>query len=103
MRLIEKKCPNCGANINFNVSDKEVKCGYCNTVFAIERDITDIDEVVERGKENIDKILNSESFKLSPKDVKKISTTIMIIAGIIFLIVICIFVFIIINVIKQTR
>ena len=103
MKLIEKKCPNCGANINFNSNDKEVKCSYCDTVFTIERDVTNIDEAIEKGKENLDKVLNSESFNLSVKDVKKIRTTVMIISAIIFLIIICFFVFIFINIMKQTR
>jgi uncharacterized Zn finger protein (UPF0148 family) len=103
MKLIEKKCPNCGANINFNLNDKEVKCSYCDTVFTIERDVTNIDEAIEKGKENLDKVLNSESFNLSVKDVKKIRTTVMIISAIIFLIVICFFVFIFINIMKQMR
>ncbi|MBQ6323334.1 MAG: hypothetical protein IJI22_00700 [Bacilli bacterium] len=38
MRLIEKKCPNCGASLEFNDTDKSCKCQYCHRAFEIERD-----------------------------------------------------------------
>lgn len=38
MKLIEKKCPNCGANLSFNDTDKSCKCEYCKREFEIERD-----------------------------------------------------------------
>ena len=38
MKLIEKKCPNCGANLEFSETDKSCKCEYCHRAFEIERD-----------------------------------------------------------------
>ena len=38
MKLIEKKCPNCGANLEFSETDKSCKCEYCHRSFEIERD-----------------------------------------------------------------
>ena len=38
MKLIEKKCPNCGANLEFKDSDKSCKCSHCGSSFEIERD-----------------------------------------------------------------
>lgn len=38
MRLIEKKCPNCGASLEFNENDKSCSCQYCHRSFEIERD-----------------------------------------------------------------
>lgn len=38
MKLVEKKCPNCGASLEFNETDKSCKCEYCKRVFEIERD-----------------------------------------------------------------
>ena len=38
MRLVEKKCPNCGAKLSFEKTDKEVTCKYCNRSYEIERD-----------------------------------------------------------------
>ena len=37
MNLIEKKCPNCGASLEFNETDKSCKCEYCHRSFEIER------------------------------------------------------------------
>lgn len=38
MKLVEKKCPNCGAGLSFNDSDTSVKCEYCNKTYYIEKD-----------------------------------------------------------------
>lgn len=37
MNLIEKKCPNCGASLEFSDTDKSCKCSYCHRAFEIER------------------------------------------------------------------
>ena len=39
MKLIEKKCPNCGAGLEFSDTDKSCKCQYCHRAFEIERDM----------------------------------------------------------------
>ena len=44
MRLIEKKCPNCGADLSFDEDDKSCKCEYCKRQFEIERDLDDIEK-----------------------------------------------------------
>ncbi len=44
MRLIEKKCPNCNANLEFGENDKTCKCQYCKRSFEIERDMNDIEK-----------------------------------------------------------
>ena len=43
MKIIEKKCPNCRANLEFKVGERDVKCASCRRSFAIEydRDFTD--------------------------------------------------------------
>ena len=33
MKLIEKKCPNCGANLEFKDTDKSCKCSHCGSSF----------------------------------------------------------------------
>lgn len=38
MRIIEKKCPNCGANLDFNVGERNVSCASCRRKFAIMYD-----------------------------------------------------------------
>ncbi len=45
MKIIEKKCPNCHANLEFKVGERDVKCASCRRMFAIEydRDVSDPD------------------------------------------------------------
>lgn len=47
MRLIEKECPNCGAELHFTKEDTSCKCEYCKREFEIERD-TDKKRVVDQ-------------------------------------------------------
>lgn len=56
MKLIEKTCPKCGANLEFESGAKEVKCSYCNKEFIIE------------GNEN-----NNGNKESSPNDIKLVS------------------------------
>ena len=44
MRLIEKKCPNCGATLEFSENDKSCHCQYCKRSFEIERDLNDVEK-----------------------------------------------------------
>ena len=44
MRFKEKKCPNCGADLEFSETDKTCKCQYCKRSFEIERDMSDIEK-----------------------------------------------------------
>lgn len=86
MRIIEKKCPNCGANLEFNVGDKETKCKYCNTGFIIEDNNTD-----------------KKSFSLDNINLKYIKTfTIfhMVTTGVIMLIIVSTFLLIFYNIIR---
>lgn len=47
MRLIEKECPNCGAELHFTKEDTSCKCEYCKREFEIERD-TDKKKLVDQ-------------------------------------------------------
>ncbi len=38
MKFVEKKCPNCGANIKFKVGERDVHCEKCRRDFAVEYD-----------------------------------------------------------------
>ena len=38
MKLIEKTCPNCGANIDINKNDEKVTCDYCKKTYLVEKD-----------------------------------------------------------------
>ena len=75
MKLVEKKCPNCGASLKFNKEDSSVTCNYCNTVFDITKDPT------EELK---------EEFVLRAKTVRKMSKTIMIFSMVVFVIILLI-------------
>ena len=44
MKFKEKKCPNCGADLEFSETDKTCKCQYCKRSFEIERDLSDIEK-----------------------------------------------------------
>lgn len=72
MKLIEKKCPNCGSSLSFGPNDKETKCTYCNASFEIER-------------ENESESVIPENFLLHQKTVRRMSTAIMIISIIVFI------------------
>lgn len=37
MKLVEKKCPNCGAGLSFDENAKSCKCEYCKREFEVER------------------------------------------------------------------
>ena len=82
MRIIEKKCPNCGASLEFNENAKSCKCDYCKRSFEIERD-------------NIDKkSIKPENFNLSElKGPLKIFSASVIIISIITFIIIGIVIF----------
>ena len=45
MKLVEKKCPNCGGELKFSVNDKETKCDYCGKAYEIERENDDKEEL----------------------------------------------------------
>ena len=52
MKIIEKKCPNCGANLKFKVGEHDVHCEKCRRDFAIEYDEKNIDpEVLIKAKD----------------------------------------------------
>ena len=38
MKIIEKKCPNCGGNLDFKVGERDVRCESCRRKFAVEYD-----------------------------------------------------------------
>ena len=50
MKIIEKKCPNCGGNLDFKVGERDVKCSSCRRKFAVEYD-ADPAELSEKAKE----------------------------------------------------
>ena len=76
MKLVEKKCPNCGANLEFGENDKSCKCEYCKRSFEVERD------------ENINNNNLSEQYSLNEtgKTIAKVAGITMVAPFVIFLI-----------------
>lgn len=64
MRLVEKKCPNCGAELEFGDSDKSCKCNYCHRSFEIERDQEHSNEVSWENQFTLNEI--SKGFQIIP-------------------------------------
>lgn len=75
MKLVQKKCPNCGASLSFEKDDKKVTCDYCKQEFLVEKD--------------------NDDFKIqSEKFAQKTTYTIFSLAAVIIVIGIIIFFFI---------
>lgn len=88
MKLVEKKCPNCGANLLFDKKDSEVICKYCKTGYEIERDNTDL----------IEDIINPDFFVLHRKVMKSINTGTIIITCFVFVFIFIIFIIMFLNI-----
>ncbi len=59
MKIVEKKCPNCHANLEFDVGERNVKCPSCRRAYAIEYDKDFVDpEVQVKAKDIQLKILD---------------------------------------------
>ena len=93
MKLVEKKCPNCGASLSFDSDDKEVICKYCNNSFEIERDLKDLIDTEKIAKIAND-MLDPEIFSLHKKAMKSFSSIFIIAWAIIFIVGLVIFIFV---------
>jgi len=71
MKIIEKKCPNCGGNLDFKVGERDVRCESCRRKFAIEYD-TNLADLTEKAKD----ALNAADISLRP--VRKIMLAMII-------------------------
>jgi hypothetical protein len=58
MKLVEKKCPGCGAGLKFNEDDTSVTCEYCNKTCYIQRDEAKISKVDEAHYADAFKFVN---------------------------------------------
>lgn len=105
MKLIEKKCPNCGASLKFDKDDTEVTCEYCNRHFTVQRDISDKKNSSKTDLEDIDFELIEEVFNRFDKMTSSMFRTPRIVSGIIIFIAIFVIVFIvgIFNTFKSTE
>ena len=87
MKLIEKKCPNCGGSLEFSETAKSCKCEYCHRAFEIERDEKlDVNNIAEQ--------FNLSELQAPLKVAKKAFIGSYIVAGIIGIIGIVMFIII---------
>ena len=73
MKLVEKKCPNCGGSLKFSFQDKETTCEFCGRCFEIERD----DSLDEDNEE----IFNASNYKLTEEQKKAAKTALGVFAA----------------------
>ncbi len=90
MKLVEKKCPNCGASLSFDSSDKEVTCKYCNVSFEIEHDVNDfIDK--EKIAKMANNLLDPDTFNLHQKTIKRFGSIFIFIWAFVFIFILVMF------------
>ena len=96
MRLVEKKCPNCGGELKFGFEDKETTCEFCGRSFEIERD--------EKVNNDNDERFNADYYSLTEEQkevAKKVLGTFTIAPIIIGIIFISVFVVIAVTQFRQ--
>lgn len=49
MKIIEKKCPNCGANLDFQVGERDIQCKSCRRKYAVEYGDIDFDQLNKKA------------------------------------------------------
>ena len=54
MKIIEKKCPNCGANLDFKVGDRDIQCKSCRRKYAVEYGDIDLDQLSKKAKDALE-------------------------------------------------
>ncbi|MCQ2571248.1 MAG: hypothetical protein MJ154_03305 [Candidatus Saccharibacteria bacterium] len=79
MKIVEKKCPNCGANLDFKVGESDVTCSGCRRKFAVEYDHTNFESLSHEAVEK----LNELNVQLMPVH-KIVSTMSIVIFAIVF-------------------
>ena len=55
MKLVEKKCPSCGAVLKFDENDTNVTCEYCNKMYYLQKD--------EKKSERLDTAHLADAYK----------------------------------------
>lgn len=90
MKLIEKKCPNCGADLKFNKDDDTVTCNYCKTSYEIQRDIG-VDDIVNE-------LFDADDFILHKKAMKSVNKGIMFFIIFVFVMILIVFLIMFLNI-----
>lgn len=77
MKIVEKKCPNCGASLDFKVGERDIVCNHCRRKFAVKYDGVDF------AKLSADEVNSLKDINIDLKPLRNIFIT----AAIIFVIV----------------
>jgi len=83
MKIVEKKCPNCHANLEFDVGEQNVKCPSCRRAFAIEYDKDFVDPEVQLKAKDI-QLKMLDDFSKARSFNKVFFIVVLVIAAIIF-------------------
>lgn len=83
MKLIEKKCPNCGAELKFDKDSTEVKCNYCDTSYIIQKD-ADLNSIAKD-------IFDANDFILHRKMISNFGKGIIVFSFIVFIFIFVMF------------
>ncbi len=83
MKIVEKKCPGCGANLKFGENDTNVKCEYCGKELYIQRDEKKYAKVDEEHIANAYKFVD-EVGKPIAKGIAFVQIIMFIIFGLLF-------------------
>ena len=51
MKIIEKKCTNCGANLDFKVGERDIVCKSCRRKYAVEYGDIDFDQLSKKAQD----------------------------------------------------
>ena len=83
MKIVEKKCPNCHANLEFDVGEQNVKCPSCRRAYAIEYDKDFVDPEVQLKAKDI-QLKMLDDFSKARSFHKVYFIVVLVIAAIIF-------------------
>ena len=53
MKILEKKCPNCGANLDFKVGERDIVCKSCRRKYAVEYGVGDLSQLSSKAFESL--------------------------------------------------
>lgn len=85
MKLITRKCPNCGASLSFDENDKKVKCEYCKQDIVIEKEpFVDNDEFLLQIEKVASKGLKMQSKMFTIVPIFIVIVAIILIFSIVF-------------------
>lgn len=101
MKIVSKECPKCGANLKFNVGDRDVHCEKCRRDFAVEYDSSYEDAkaaINELGAEGA-KLVGGMAGHIN-ENMKMFKTVFFVVFGIAIITFIAIFIFGIVNAIN---